>query len=122
MRSFRISSFLTLYQIERKRALGNPEAEPPAAKKRSMMAVFRSAFLADGEVVEYHGPWWGPVMRDSWGALPSSSVVGVDAAMSAWTAESRGETVGKNSHRERNVDLHHGRRLLKNAICCSGGI
>ena len=56
---------LPMDQIERRRALDDPRAESPAAKKRYMMAIFHAAFAADEKPVKHHGQWWGPVMKDS---------------------------------------------------------
>ena len=59
------------------------------------MAILHSALVADKEMVEHHGHCWDAVMRDGWGAVPSSPVDGVDAAISAWTANLCGETRGE---------------------------
>ena len=93
---------LTLGQIERKRALNDPEAEPSMATTRSAMAFFDSAFMSDKEVVEHLGLWRGPVIGNSWSAPPSPPVTGVDAAISASTADLRGKYLGKELPQERN--------------------
>ena len=41
----------------------------------------------------------GPVMRESWGAPPGAAVDGVDAAISAWTADLCGKTLGREVSR-----------------------
>ena len=73
--------------IAGQRAREDPGAEPSMAKKRSLMAVLDSAFVADKRNVKHHGQWWVPAMKDSWGAPPRAPADGLDAAVSAWTAD-----------------------------------
>ena len=53
------------------------------------MALLRSAFVANREVVKRRGQWWASAMKDSWGVSHGAPVDGVDAAISAWTADLR---------------------------------
>ena len=87
-------------QIDRYRALDDPETESSAAKKRALLAVLLSAFAANGYVVMQHRQWRVSVMEGSWGALPSTPVDGVDAASSAWAADLRGATLDKEPSQE----------------------
>ena len=69
--------------------------------KLSLMAILRSALVADKAAVKHHGRWWGPVIKNSWAGLPNSSVDGVDAASRAWKADSHGKTQRKELSREK---------------------
>ena len=85
-----ITRLLAMGQNERYRAVDDPLDEPSAAEKRTLVAISNAACVVEKEVFKHHGKWRGPVMKDSWGALPSSPVDRVDVGISAWTANLRG--------------------------------
>ena len=94
-RSLLITLLLTMDPIERKRALGDPEADSSATKKDSVLAVLRSVFVVGKDVVRHRGQPRGPVTRERCAAIPSSLVNGVDEAISEWTADLCGKTLAK---------------------------
>ena len=87
-------------QIERNCAADAPDAESSAAMRRPLTATSHSALVADKEVLKRNGRRCGPGVKDSWAALPTSSVDGVDGAISALTAHMCGKTLGKEVPRE----------------------
>ena len=99
--------------------------QPPAAKKRPLIAVSYPAFAADEEVVKQHGQWWRSVMKDSRGALPRTAAGGVDAAIPAWTVDPCGKTTGKErppgkSPRRRGGMGSRWERALPAGTCSTG--
>ena len=83
-----ISRLSATDQVERKRACCAPEAESPEAQKRPPLAALQFAFVAGKKVVGRHGRWSDPV-------TDGAPVNGMDAAISSWTADLRGKTLGK---------------------------
>ena len=77
-RSIRITRELATNDIERKRARGDTEVEPSAAKQRSPSAASQCAFAEDKEALKQHGQWRDPALEESWGALPRPPVDAVD--------------------------------------------
>ena len=86
---------LAIDQIDRGRPRDENEAGSSAAKKRPLMAMLHSAFVAGREVVEQHGILRDPVIEDGWGALTWTSAAVVDASISEWAADLFGGTFGE---------------------------
>ena len=82
-------------RLDRKRAHAATETESSAGRTRPVRTAWQSAFVADKEAVKQQSQWWGPVIKDSCGALPGTPVHGVQAAISAWTEGLCGETPEK---------------------------
>ena len=64
------------------------------------MAPLLPAVAADREAAKQYGQWWGPVVKDSWGALPGASVHPADAAIPEWTADLCGKPFEKEPSTE----------------------
>ena len=92
-RPLRLTSRLWISWAESAR--DESEADFSEARMRSLLAASQSTPGADVEVAEQRGQRWDPGAKVSWGGLPWTSVDGVDAAVSAWAADLRGNTLGK---------------------------
>ena len=91
-RALLITRLLAMDQLDRKRAPVDPEAQASAAKERSPLGTLHSVVVAGKNVIKNYGQCWNPVIKDRWAASPSSPVGGVDAAISARTADLCGRT------------------------------
>ena len=65
-------------QLDRRRALGDPEAASSAAEKPVMMAVAHSTFVMDWGSNNRRGRRWGSAKNDCLGALPITPGGGVE--------------------------------------------
>ena len=88
-------------------AAGTSEDLTATQEERRRVSDPYLAFFANKEIVKERAQWWGPMIKERWGANDAPPVGGVDAATPAWTAEERSRASGQESADEERK-LHGG--------------
>ena len=78
-------------------AAGTSEDLTATQEERRRVSDPYLAFFANKEIVKGRAQWWGPKIKERWGANDAPPVGGINAATPAWAAEERSRASGQES-------------------------